>query len=56
MLQCLPMSKGPSSTLLIIIFTLLIQSAVSIHQTQPIKVNPNTESSPSNFIFYFALN
>ena len=26
-----------------------------VHQTQPIKVNPNTESSPSNFIFYFTL-
>ena len=40
---------------LILLIQLLILSTYSVHQTQPIKVNPNTESSPSNFIFYFSL-
>ena len=40
----------------IIIIMLLLKSTSSVHQTQPIKVNPNTENSPSNFIIYFSLN
>ena len=41
---------------LIAIIILILKPTYSIHKTQPIKVNPNTESSPSNFIIYFSLN
>ena len=40
---------------IILLIQLLILPTYSVHQIQPIKVNPNTESSPSNFIFYFSL-
>lgn len=42
--------------LIALIFLTFMQPSLCVYQTQPIKVNPNTENSPSNFIFYFALN
>lgn len=36
-------------------FFLLAVSVSTISQTRPILVNPNTENSPTNFIFYFSL-
>lgn len=49
--------RYPHHFVLIIAFLFLIlRPTLSIHKTQPIKVNPNTESSPSNFIIYFSLN
>lgn len=42
--------------ILIILFTTLLGNVLSIHSTQPILLNPNTESSQSNFMFNFMLN
>lgn len=49
-----PMCKLDLLTFLVIV-CLLITRSTCIKPTQPIVVNPNTESSPSNFMFYFQL-
>lgn len=50
-------SQAPSliSIRHLLVILILIVSSCSIRPTQPIVVNPNTESSPSNFMFYFNL-
>lgn len=40
---------------LLLVVLVLLLSANAIRPTQPIVVNPNTESSPSNVMFYFSL-
>lgn len=51
-----PNSKESSQTIqLALLLSILLCTAFSVRPTQPIVVNPNTESSPSNFMFYFNL-
>jgi hypothetical protein len=49
-------SSSYPHSLLIILCIILIGGISCIHPTQPILANPNTESSPSNFMFHFMLN
>ena len=41
--------------LALLLTALFMAGTHAIRPTQPIKANPNTESSPANFFFYFAL-
>ena len=49
----LTISTHPTRLLLLLL--VLLVSATTIRPTQPIVVNPNTESSPANLMFYFSL-